>query len=393
MPPTSREEEAARAAPEVPFGSSEVRLSPGEWAVALALVAVATCAVPAAWQRVEPLPAGPDARVPFRLGYDYWTFQRLGRRAAAQRKTLLVGDSVIWGHYVDSGGTLSHYLNEAGGADRFANLGVDGIHPVALAGLVEHYGRAISGRDVILNGNLLWMSSERRDLQTTKELPFNHPRLVPQVLPKLVPPAMRARLPAVAPDVPCYKAKADRRLGIVVGRALPFLHWTRHLRVAYFDDADLPAWTHENPYRNPAAAVTLVLPSPDEPPSPKPDARPWTDQRIGRFNARWVELETSLQWHYLRRAIDLLQERGSRVYVVVGPFNEHMLTDESLAVYQEQKREAAAWLAKNGIPHAVPAPLPSRCYADASHPLAEGYRELAERLLEEESFVEFLATR
>jgi hypothetical protein len=363
--------------PEVAFGSNEVRLSPGEWGVALVLTAALMLAIPRAWTRIEPLPAGPDFRLPFRLGYDYWTFDRACRRACAEPKTLVVGDSVVWGHYVDTSGTLSHYLNQAVGEERFVNLGVDGIHPVALAGLLEHYGRSIENRSVILNCNLLWMSSKRHDLQVTKEFSFNHPRLVPQVLPKLVPEALRARLPQVPPDIPCYKAKAEERLGIVASRTVPFLRWARHLQVAYFDDLDLPAWTIE-------------LPSPDEPPSPEPDARPWTEQGIGPFNAAWVELDTSLQWQYLRRAIEILQGRGNRVFVLVGPFNEHMLTDRSRAVYDKRKQEVEAWLRENGIPHAVPPALPSRLYADASHPLSEGYHVLAEELLKDEQFVRFV---
>lgn len=396
MPQDTRNQEADRSAPdppEIPFGSSEVRLAPGEWAVALVFLAAVAWFVPVGWQRIEPLPAGPDVRIPFRLGYDYWTFDRFCRRACDEPQVLVVGDSVVWGHYVDPGETLSHYLSELDGDRRFANLGVDGIHPVALAGLVEHYGHAISGRRVVLNANLLWMSSKRRDLQVAKEFAFNHPELVPQVLPKVVLDSLRGLAPDAPPDVRCYKASGDDRLGVVARRTVPFLRWTRHLQVAYFDDVDLPAWTIEHPDRNPAAAITLQLPSPDEPPSPPPVAKPWTEQGIPQFNPAWVELETSLQWQYFRRAIRTLEARGNRVFVVVGPFNEHMLTEESLGIYQKRKQEAAAWLRENRIPHAVPPALPSQLYADASHPLAEGYRVLAEQLLADKSFDRFLETQ
>jgi len=50
-----------------------------------------------------------------------------------------------------------------------------------------------------------------------------------------------------------------------------------------------------------------------------------------------------------------------------------------------------AWLEEQQIPHFVPAALPSEHYADASHPLAEGYLLLAEQMLDSESFREFLA--
>ncbi len=74
-------------------------------------------------------------------------------------QTILMGDSVLWGHYVDSDETLSHCLNGESAEGRFANLGIDGIHPVALSGLVEQYAGAIRNKRVIVNCNLLWISS------------------------------------------------------------------------------------------------------------------------------------------------------------------------------------------------------------------------------------------
>jgi hypothetical protein len=80
------------------------------------------------------------------------------------------------------------------------------------------------------------------------------------------------------------------------------------------------------------------------------------------------------------------------VFVLVGPFNEPMLTEASRAVYQERTREVGRWLAEQGIPHRVAAPLPSDDYADASHPLGRGYDRLAERLCASEAFRRFLRT-
>ena len=368
IPPGSATVETA----EFPFGSNDVRLAPREWLIAGVVLLALFHFTPVVWKRIEPLHAGADYRVPYRLGNDYWTYQRHCGEVCEDRKTLVLGDSVIWGHYVRNDETLSHYLNELTGQPRFANVGVDGIHPAALAGLVSHYGRAISDRDVILHANLLWTSSERHDLQVTKEFAFNHPTLVPQLVPR----------------IPCYKASLEERIGIVVGREVPLWAWADHLRIAYYDGGDLAMWTIDHPYANPAGPITLELPSPE--PSPEKTAEPWTDRRIPPYNPPWVPLETSFQWGQLRRTIDTLQRRGNRVFVVVGPFNEHMLTEESLAVYQQRKEEAAVWLQENQIPHAVPPALPSRLYADASHPLAEGYRRLAEQLLADESFVRFL---
>ncbi len=66
------------------------------------------------------------------------------------------------------------------GKERFANLGLDVRYPLALAGLVEHYAKAVKDKNVVLQCNPLWMSSLRADLQDDKATEFNHPRLVPQ---------------------------------------------------------------------------------------------------------------------------------------------------------------------------------------------------------------------
>jgi len=357
----------------VPFGSNEVRLSPREWAIALIIIAVVFCFAPIVWERAERLEIEPDYRIPFSLGSDYWIYDRYCRAICAQDKTLVIGDSVIWGHYVAKEQTLSHHLSAIAREERFANMGVDGIHPAALAGLMEYYGRAISGKNVILHCNLLWMSSERHDLQTEKEFSFNHPRLVPQFFPR----------------IPCYRELFAGRLAIVIERRLPLYGWTNHLRVAYFESMDIPTWTVERPYANPIGAITLELPSPDEPPSPEPVAESWRKRRIAKFNPPWVELEVSFQWASFKRTIEILKRRGNRVFVLLGPFNEHMLGTESLATYNKRKLEVEAWLQESKLPYYVPAALPTDSYADASHPMGEGYAMIARQLFEDEAFLRF----
>lgn len=355
------------------FGSNDVRLGPREWVVALALILAVIGLAPVVWPFLEPLRLEPDHRLPFSLGNDYYTYARLCRAAAARGKTLLVGDSVVWGHYVPKEEALSAQLNKLSGAERYANLGVDGIHPAAMLGLLEHHGHAIRRRAVVLHCNLLWMSSRRHDLSADKEFAFNHPTLVPQF----------------SPRIPCYKESFADRLGIAIERGMPFHAWKKHLQFAYFGGDDLPAWTMHHPYNCPLRAVTLRLPSPNEEPSPKPDTRPWTAQGIARQGFAWVDLDASLQWRFFRETADLLLRRGNRLFVLVGPFNEHMVKPDSLAAYQARKRAVGAWLAERGIPHLVAEPLPSELYADASHPLADGYRLLAGRLLECAAFRHF----
>ena len=360
------------------LAANHVRLSPREWLVALVVVSALFVLVPKLWERAEPLRAGSDYRIPYSLSNDYWLFRRSVSTACAEETVLVLGDSVIWGHYVKAAETLPHYLNEQVGAERFSNLGVDGIHPAALAGLVQHHGRTIEGKDILLHLNLLWMSSARRDLRERKEFRFNHPRLVPQFY----------------PSIPCYTEPVSGRIGVVVERYLPFSGWAQHLRLTSFttdETSDVPTWTMKHPYASPFDALTLELPSPDEPVSPPVVAQPWTEQGLRKANFPWVDLETSFQWASFTRTVALLQARGNRVFVLLGPLNEHMLTEESRQIYQDLKKIARAWLELNTVPAAVPEALASERYADVSHPLAEGYERIAEGLFADTTFVRFLS--
>jgi hypothetical protein len=306
--------------------------------------------------------------MPYKLSGDYWLYSRLCSKACPLYDTVLVGDSVIWGHYVPRDATLSHYLNEYSEQDQFANLGVDGFHPAALWGLLKYYGRDISNKQVILHLNPLWMSNKKQDLQTEKEYRFHHPRLVPQFRPR----------------IPSYKKSWSDRVSIVIGRHVDFPAWTSHLRTAYFENMNVPAWTLEHPYEDPLKAVTLELPVTEE--DHPTDYGSWTERGMGKRNFQWVELETSLQWKMFRRTVELLRERNNTVFVLAGPFNEHMLQGNSVEVYSRMKDDIEDWLQQNNIPYFIPRELPAELYSDASHPLAEGYALLAKRLLEDESF-------
>lgn len=385
-------------------GRGGVRLSLHEWLAAVAVIAAVLLALPQAWRRIDAPADAPNSRVPYRLSGDYWMFERLAARAAAEGAVAVIGDSVIWGHYVSAAETLPAHLGEAaeskaalaeaattgaprgaaaasnarpagaGRAVRFANLGVDGIHPAAMHGLVAYHGRAVAGGRVVLHCNPLWTSSRRHDLTAAKEFAFNHPRLVPQFI----------------PWIPCYRETADGRLAIVVGRYLPWGSWAEHLRVARFGGRDLAGWAVEHPYECPVRQLALELPSADDGPDPPPDARAWTEKGVPAMDADWVPLGESLQWASLRATVDVLRGRGCRVFVLVGPFNEHMLAPASREAYKDMKSAMAAWLRDAGVGCLAPAPLPSSLYADASHPLAEGYRLLAERLGGSEEFQTWL---
>jgi hypothetical protein len=353
--------------PKIPFSSNNIRLSGREWIVAAIVCSALLCLSPMLWGRLEKFDPGVDYRLPYELGNDYWLFGRYCRWARSRYDTLVVGDSVVWGHYVSGDNTLSHYLNQNAGRECFANLGVDGFHPAALGGLLKYYGRDISGKNVIIQYNPLWMTSAKHDLQTEKEFHFNHPKLVPQFFPK----------------IPCYKDSFSKRFSAAMQRYVPFFGWSSHLRIVYFENMDLPNWTLENPYENPMSAVTLELPAPND---DLQENVSWTEKGIAKVDFQWVEPAQSLQWRLFRQTIDLLRARKNTVFVVVGPFNEHMLKPDSYKIYQNMKSEIEEWLRQNNVAYFIPSVLPSELYRDASHPLGQGYAMLAKQLFENQSF-------
>ena len=346
-----------------PFSSNAIRLSPGELIRAAAIVLMATVVGPEAWRALEPFAPDADYRIPYELSEDYWLFRRYSRFASARDHTLLIGDSVIWGQYVDRDETLAHHLNELTGTVRYSNLGVDGTHPMALAGLLRYYGRAIRDREVILHLNPLWLSSPQSDLQTRQEVHFNHPRLVPQF----------------APPIPGYTETVSGRLGIVLERRVRFLEWIRHLQSVCFDQMSLQQWTVENPYANPLRRISLQLPEADA--HRDPGARPAPAPGRPRPSLPWVDLETSLQWRAFRRLIDVLEGRGNRLLVIVGPLDEHRLHPDNVTVYRDLLEGIGTALRERGVESLLLPLLPAEWYADLSHPIGPGYASLAEHIM------------
>jgi hypothetical protein len=82
----------------------------------------------------------------------------------------------------------------------------------------------------------------------------------------------------------------------------------------------------------------------------------------------------------------LLQSRGNDVLVLLGPFNEHIMAEENRPAFRRLRDDVVNWLVQNQIAHVAPEVLPSALYADASHPLTEGYQMLAKRLTGDATF-------
>jgi hypothetical protein len=395
--------------------SNTIRLTPRQWlGVALFALSFALLASPL-WKLVEPFPFEPDYRIPREQKQDYWLYQRFSHLAASEVDGFVVGDSVVWGFFSKRNETLSHYLNRQAQEERLANFGMIGAHPLALEGLIRHYAVGITGKNVLLQCNLLWMKSPEEDLQIRDPdktvASINHVGLIPQFTPR----------------VPAYNQDVTRRLSILVDQRLSINQLAGHFQQSYYQQQTIPAWTKEHPYDDPLSPLLQGLP-PSDNLLEKPQ-RPWfagprvkiarpllaastlallgsPQQRSGPFSvvsamigmdqvtlipegsvaAPWVDMDTSLQWAAFQRAVKLLESRDNRVFVVVGPFNEHMLTRESKMRCQEVKATITAWLRASEVPHMIAEVLPTEEYADLSHPLPAGYERLAERLWSDAQF-------
>lgn len=376
--------------PDPPF-VNEVRLNARHWVVVFGILLLVVTLTPPLWKKLERFDTGPDYRIPYVLSKDYWLYQRRLERIAPTNIVVL-GDSVIWGEYVLPDGTLSHFLNREGGdTNLFVNSGVNGLFPLALEGLVRCYGRPLQHRKVLLHCNVLWMTSPKADLSTDKEEQFNHAALVPQFFPR----------------IPCYRADASERLNAVVERNIPFFEWVNHLQDTYFGQKSIPKWTlaedsgdpprYPNAFRNPFSQITLTVPSePQNDPERGPQSprhKPWSTNAAGTTQFEWVALDKSLQWQAFQRVIETLREQGNDVLVVLGPFNEHIMAEENRPTYRRIHDDIATWFSSNQIPSVVPEPLPSALYADASHPLTEGYQLLAKHFYSDATFQKWVNTK
>lgn len=368
------------------FGSADLRLSGRQWVVVAAVMAAIVLLTPPLWARLERFETGADYRLPYPLSRDYWLYSRRLAAAAVRTNVLVMGDSVVWGEYVRADGSWPHWLNrEAKTTDRFINAGVNGMFPLALEGLAAHHAPFPRGQKVLLHCNLLWLSSPQADLSSTKEEHFNHSRLVPQW----------------SPRIPCYRADANERMAAWIQNRAPILGWVNHLQIAYFDQMSLTAWTladdgadppqYPNLFRNPLAQITMAVPpEPARDPQRGPESprhRPWSAGKApGTARFDWAPLDSSLQWAAFRRLVERLQSRGADLFVVVGPFNEHMLADENRRTFQSLRDGVISWLDGRKIPRLAPEVLPSELYADASHPLTAGYELLARRTYADPGF-------
>ncbi|MCG2658935.1 MAG: hypothetical protein L6437_01645 [Kiritimatiellae bacterium] len=358
------------------FSSNAVRLSWKEWVAVCAIILLAIALLPEILQRKDLFRHKQDFRIPYQLSDDYWISGQWIAFASENYPVIVLGDSVIWGQYVNKDETLTHYLNKLSGRQVAANLGVDGMHPAAMHGLIRYYGRPLEGKTVILHLNLLWMSSPEADLTTKakEEIRFNHPRLVPQISGKPT----------------CYRPAFNQIIGAIGERSFPFFRLVHHIRLVYYENMDIKNWSLLHPAELPVPCTGIKLKSiltEDR----KTDIQ--TDKRAARReDLSWVRLENSYQWAHFKKIIDILNSRNNAVFVLIGPFNPDVLTEEGLKGYMQIRQDVETWLDKQGLPYHIVSEMPPEYYADATHPLGQGYETIAEQLMGNSAFRDWLVS-
>lgn len=302
-------------------------------------------------------------RIPYPMGENYYLFRHYTSTLSGTDKILFFGDSVIWGHYADTENTLTAQLNRLHCTDRFANMGIDGIHPAALYGLVKKYSGSIKNRDIVAGVNLLWMSSPRHDLSGGINNEINHKKLLPQL----------------SRTIPAYGAGLEERISSFLNRELKFFTWVNHIKMSSFADSSFYRWTLDNPRRNiseffKGRDLTYTVPA------------PMRQSRAPLQNVEWVGPEDSIQWYYMKKTLTLLTQKNNRITAYITPYNIHSLTPESRARYLEIIKIIISELEAEGITCITGKTPEQQYFADASHTGEEGYVILAEELLQNKKF-------
>ncbi|HPJ34308.1 MAG TPA: hypothetical protein PK358_05695 [Spirochaetota bacterium] len=308
-----------------------------------------------------------DYRLPYYLGEDYFLYKKYVEEISSYNTIPVIGDSVIWGHYTSGRDTLTAHLNRMSDGSEFTNLGIDGIHPAVMYGLVEKYCRSLRDKKIIIGINLLWMSSKRHDLTGKINREINHMALLPQFTGR----------------IPSYSPSFEERLSFTIKRNTPFLLWGEHIKLTRFRSSSLYRWSMDNPAANPALFLqpqkkSYELPVPMDP------------EKFPKQDVRWVAADSSLQWEFTLKTLELLRDRGNKVLAVITPFNRYMLSEQSASIQKQLVIKMEEELSREGITAVIPEIPAKDEFADSSHPTGEGYRTIAEDLLNNREFTDFI---
>jgi|GEM_PF-1776895 hypothetical protein len=356
-----------------------VMLSAREWIVAFVLVAVISVPVYFGWFEWERFSPGKDFRVTCwaERESDYWAFARWSRYARDKYDILLIGDSVIWGQETPNTETISHFLNKklneklSGkfGGEPVANIGIDGLHMAGIRGMVKYYGRSLKGKNIILQLNPLWLSSEVRDLRGEGRISYHHPRLLPQLSRRIN-----------------YNVPLGVRIGYLFDHYLRLPILIRHLMVNYYDNKSVAGWMLDNPYKNPFAAITFE----STPVMADGQGRgiDWMAKEMKVIDTEFILPEESVQYGLYFDALERLKKMDANVFVHIGPFNTYAYTPESVETLKTALTAIKKQLDTAGVPwfDSTVDNLPSETFGDTCHLLTEGHEMLAENLIASDSF-------
>lgn len=337
--------------------------------ILLPVLAVMTAAsvLPRMFPCVDTAQFAGNYRIPYSQGDDYFLYEKYVSSASGSGRIAVIGDSVIWGHYTDGSGNLSAQLNSLSATPRFANMGIDGIHPAALYGLIDNYCGSLRGGRVVIGINLLWMSSPKHDLNGELNTSINH----------------RALLDQFPGKIPAYSPPVEERLTLLVRREVPLFLWIDHMRASRFAERNFYRWTMSNPLSHPCEyfANRGEMYTPPAAVSP---------ERMAGRDMEWVEPGSSLQWRYMLASVRRLKDQGNDVVAVITPFNRFMLTDKSRVerdwIISYMQNELSA----EGVASFAPQLDRPEYFADLSHPVAAGYGIIASLLMAESDFMEFV---
>lgn len=348
------------------YSSNAIRLTMKEIIAGIVIFAAFVfILLPLCWQQFEKFEFEKDFRLAEKYRDDYWVYQKWANEAAKKYPVIFLGDSVVWGMYVNNENTLPAKLNKLAGKEAVANLAIDGLHSVAMEGLLENYAKSIKDKTVILHYNPLWMNSRDYDLSSEKPMRIHHPRLIPQFIDK--------------PQ--SYDEDLTARMDAVKEKNFAFFSLLNHIRLAFFDNEDFREWMVENPYANPLKELgkKLEITEKDKTANSNDD---WSKKGITPQNWDWIPLEKSRQWKAFTQIIDILKSNNNKVLVMAGPINPYILTPESLSKYRKLQSDIKNFLDKKNIACYIVPDMPSETYADASHPLEKGYQIIADKLYE-----------
>jgi lysophospholipase L1-like esterase len=371
-----------------PFSSNAIRLSNWEIiATTLGIVIIVLFALPWIWYKTENVNTEGQFRISTKHRSNYWIYQHWVEQAVKKYPVLFLGDSVVWGMYVDNNNTIPAKLNKLLRKDLVANLAVDGLHCIAAKGLLENYAEAIKNKRVILHFNPLWMQSRVTDLSSVPkgkkstlaaenmedddvndspvcEPQINHPRLIPQF----------------SNEITAYNKKLGARMAVLRERYIPFFAMLNHIRLSFFDNEDFNQWIVDHPHQNPLSKIALTIDAGEHEKNCNRELS-WEASGIPKQDWKWLKSADSLQWKAFTQVVAELLANGNELCIMVGPINPYMLTPASLKRYRQLQAEIAAWLKTHKIDYVMVKDMPSRLYADASHPLAGGYDLIAKQLL------------